>query len=332
MNYEIESIIYQIGLEQIKKVGRNFNFRCYVCKDSQVNKRKRRGWILEKHGHYHYHCFNCFYSKPLLVFLKEYAYSAYLDYVKKIIIKKPKQHKEQTENKILIPKIQLERIEDLKSIAELDKEHFARKYISDRQISMKYFNQIYFTYNYQEWINEQLPDKFEKIPRADHRIVLPIYNIHKKIVGVQGRSLNKHSIRYITILFNDGELNVSGLEKVDRFKPIYVTEGYFDSLFLPNAISINSSSVDLERLVEIADKDRFVFVYDNEMKNKEIKARMLKVIKAGFKCVLWPKSVREMGKDINKMIQNNYKIDDIITIIKENTFKGVVAVTKLKMY
>jgi hypothetical protein len=329
----IESIIYQLGLEQLIRKNGKFNFRCPICKDSKTNLKKKRGWIYQnKKGVWRYRCYNCFKSNSLKYFLKENYPHLYLEYLKEISFNSDEPAKIKTEDHSNeAPRIELERITDLPSILELDENHFARKYLVKRKISLKHFNHIYFTYNYQSWINTKIPNKFESTPAYDPRIVLPIYNIHKKIVGVQGRAIDKSKLRYITILFNDNELNVSGLEKIDRTKTIYITEGYIDSLFLDNAISMNSANVETDRLLEIANKELFVFIYDNERRNKEIKERMLSVARKGFKIVLWPSYVYSWGKDINKMIENGVIVEKIKEIIEGNIFQGFLAESKIRM-
>lgn len=330
INPDIENLIYTIGLEQLKKKGDKFHFRCYVCKDSQKNERKKRAWIINKNGDYFYHCFNCGYSRPLSVFLKDHCYHIYVEYVKTIIFKlKTVVQKKST---IDFKRVELEKITDLTPISELDVEHRARKYLSDRQVPFKFFDDIYFCYNYPMWVNSKIANKFAQIGASDERIVWPIFNINKKIVGAQGRAISKYNkLRYISILFNENELNVCGLEKVKRTEKIYVTEGYIDSLFLPNAISINSADIDLNRLLEVSDKNNFIFVYDNERRNNQITNRIVKVIKAGFNVVIWPDVVSAWGKDINQMILNGHAINDITSVINTNVFKGVVAEVKLKL-
>lgn len=326
MNFDIENLIYQIGLEQLKKKGSKFTFRCCICKDSKKSDRKKRGWILQKDGNYFYHCFNCEYSKPLQVFLKEYYYTLYLQYVKIILLDKGDYHKPKEKEVFHQEYDKL----DLIPIHELDSTHSARRYLSKRKIPLQAYSNFYFCYSYQDWINEKIPDKFTQPIANDERIVWPIYNRSKKIVGVQGRSIKKYGLRYITVMFAEDGLNVCGLDKVKRSEKIYVTEGYLDSLFLSNAISINSSNVDLDKLLDVADKQMFVFVYDNEKRNNQITNRMLKVIDKGFKICIWPK-IMDWGKDINKMIENGHKIEDVKKVIDDNTFDGISAKARLKL-
>ena len=324
LDFHLENIIYQLGLPQLKKRGKHFHFRCIICGDSNTSKYKKRGWILNRNSDYFYYCHNCGHSVKLTTFLKKNYYHLYVDYLKNKLFKysKPTPVKEK-----LIEKIELESL-PLKKISELDAQHIARAYLTNRNIPHKHFDNLYYTANYADFIKGYIDKKMKGV---ESRIVIPIFNYQKKIVGVQGRSLQAGKIRYLTFLFNDDELNVCGLERVNINKKIYVTEGYFDSLFLPNAISMNSANIKLEELNKITSSDKFVFVFDNENRNQQIKRRMLKVVYAGFKICIWPKDVCDWGKDINQMILNDYTRKQIKSTIDNNTYSGILAEVKIKL-
>ena len=326
-DYIIESLIYKLGLERLTYTNGKFNFRCPICGDSAVSQKKKRGWILEKNGDYFFHCFNCGESLNIKSFFKRVNFPVYQEYVtEKIGIKKQVEIKEESKPKTIL---QYERLE-IPSVIELDKNHIAYKYLSDRKIPLKFFINIYYSDSYKKFVNTMVPNKFEDTDKDESRIVIPIYNIHKKIVGVQGRSLNKYSnIRYLTILFNDNELNICGLERYDRNKTIYVTEGFFDSLFLPNAISMNSSNIDLNRLSEIAEKDRFIFVFDNEKRNRQITERMMKIVKAGYRICIWNTEMK--GKDLNEMYLNGNSMEYIKKTIDSCIYSGFEAEMRIKL-
>lgn len=327
IDFQLETIIYQIGLSQLQKKGDKFHFRCAVCGDSSVSKSKKRAWILKKTGYYHYYCFNCGYSRPLISFLKEFHNHLFIDYFKTTLGTQNKKEIIEVKERV---QIELEHFE-LPTISSLHDEHSAKKYLKSRQIPFKHFENLYYTPNYSQFINDKIPDKLTDKYQSEARIVIPIYNIKKKIIGAQGRSMSKRGIRYITILFNENELNICGLERVKTNETIYITEGYFDSLFLPNAISINSAGVDLNNLLDIARKDRFVFVFDNENRNKQIKNRMIKIAKAGFKICIWPNECRDWGKDINKMISNNKDREMIKTTIDNSIYSGLSAELRIRL-
>ena len=65
-------------------------------------------------------------------------------------------------------------------------------------------------------------------------------------------------------------------------------------------------------------------------RNKEIIKRMYNVIDDSYKLVIWPESIKE--KDINEMIVNGKTKQQIQTIISDNTYSGLSALTKLNTY
>ena len=326
-DYITESLIYKLGLEKLTYTNGKFNFRCPICGDSAVSQKKKRGWILEKNGDYFFHCFNCGESLNIKSFFKRVNFTVYQEYITdKLGNKIVKEPEKKIENKTIL---QYEKL-NISSVLELGNNHIAYKYLAFRKIPLRFFNNIYYSDSYKKFVNSLVPNKFEDIEKDEARIVIPIYNLHKKIVGVQGRSLNKYSsIRYLTILFNDNELNICGLERYDKNKTIYITEGFFDSLFLPNAISMNSSNIDLNRLTEIAEKDRFIFVFDNEKRNRQIVERMMKTVKAGYKICIWNTSMN--GKDLNEMFLNGNSLEYIKETIDNSVYSGFQAEMRIRL-
>ena len=69
------------------------------------------------------------------------------------------------------------------------------------------------------------------------------------------------------------------------------------------------------------------YIFDNEPRNLEIINRMSKVIEQDYNIVIWSDEVKE--KDVNEMIMNGLSQDELIKIIKENTYSKLSALTKL---
>jgi hypothetical protein len=67
-----------------------------------------------------------------------------------------------------------------------------------------------------------------------------------------------------------------------------------------------------------------VYVFDAEPRNKEIVARMEKVIKNGHKLCIWPSDVP--AKDINDMHLAGMNPEKVI---RENVYSGLTAELKL---
>jgi len=112
------------------------------------------------------------------------------------------------------------------------------------------------------------------------------------------------------------------MDKVDPTQEVYVTEGPLDSTFLANAIAMCGSDVDLSGY-----DYRFVYVFDNEPRNREIVAKITKAAEQGHKVVIFPKEVKE--KDLNDMVLAGR---DVRSLINKNTYQGMEAKVKLTFW
>lgn len=312
----------------VKKKPGLYNFRCPYCGDSQKNKSKTRGYLYQYKNDYNYKCHNCSMSMSLGNFIKDLDGSLYNEYVlerykngltgkgsntpnPKFDFKPPEFNKTKTESEI-----------DLTKISELNIMHPARKYLEDRQIPKEYLSKLYFCEKFKEWTNSKI-HTFESTKFDEPRIIIPFFN-HNKFFGYQGRSLNKSSkVKYITILFDKINPKIYGLDDVNYTEPVYVTEGPFDSMFLQNSIAM--AGADFDHLFFISNfKTDFIFVYDNERRNKEIVNHIDKQIDSGFSVVIWPDTILE--KDINDMVLAGHDVKDVI---ESNTYAGLAAKLKL---
>jgi hypothetical protein len=146
----------------------------------------------------------------------------------------------------------------------------------------------------------------------------------ENIFGFQGRSLSKNSkVKYITIILDDSIPKIYGLDDIDWSKNVYITEGPIDSMFIENSIAMVGADVNINSIPDYQKTD-FVFVYDNEKRNKQIISRMEKTIDEGHSIVIWPSDL--IYKDINDMIVAGL---DPEKIIKDNVFRGLEAKAKL---
>ena len=108
------------------------------------------------------------------------------------------------------------------------------------------------------------------------------------------------------------------MDQVDETKQVFVVEGPFDSYFIGNAIAMCGSDVDLRSL-----DYQFVFVFDNEPRNKQIVDRIQNTIDKGYKVVIFPKEVKQ--KDLNDMVLAGINVQDVVEC---NIYSGLTA--KLK--
>lgn len=305
-------------VQKFKKVKNNlYNFRCPICGDSQKNKNKARGYIYQVKNNANFKCHNCGSSLSLGNLLKKIDPQLHKQYVlekfkeghagKSFVTKEPEFNFEKPafEKKLSInlPKVS-ECVEPLGYI-------MARKLDPDK---------FYYTETFKAWINSIKPT-FESTKYDEPRIIIPlIYN--NTLVGVQGRSIKMNtanSVKYITIMFEDDAPKIYGLDNITTENTVYVTEGPFDSTFIPNAIAMCGADADVSRW-GISNP---VYIYDNEPRNREIVTRIQRTIDSGGRLVIWPEKIDD--KDINDMVMSGL---DVQSVIKSNTYSGLEA--KLK--
>lgn len=306
-----------------KKTGL-YNFRCNYCGDSEKQKSKARGYLYQIKNDYNYKCHNCGVTRTLTNFLKDLDTVLYDQYVMeryKNGLTGKKSNTPEPEFKFEVP-IFKKKSFNLPTISELNKEHLARVYLEKRQIPEKFLNQLYYCEKFKEWTNTQ-KETFKSVQYDEPRIIIPLIK-DGEIFGYQGRSLNKSSkVKYITIILDDNQPKIFGWDNVDWNKTIYIVEGPFDSMFLNNSIAMVGADMDYMFFKNKPDVE-FVFVYDNEKRNKEMISRVEKTIDMKYPIVIWPQDLK--CKDINDMILAGL---DVGKIIKDNTFMGLVAKAKL---
>jgi len=302
-------------LQKFKKVKSGlYNFRCPICGDSQKNKNKTRGYLYSVKNNMNYKCHNCGISISFNNFLKQLDAPLHKSYS----MEKFKENKTGKNFVSSEPKFEFEKPE-FKKTFKLDlpraSENLESKtYLKNRNINPDKF---YYTPKFKTWVNS-LKKTFANTEYDEPRIIIPIV-YDNKLVGIQGRSIGPSEVKYITIMLDEEAPKIYGLDKIDRTKPIYVTEGPFDSTFIPNAIALCGADGDLDKW----GIDSPTWIYDNEPRNKEITERIAKTIQRGDKVVIWPSNIDE--KDINDMILSGH---NVISLIESNTYSGLKA--KLK--
>ena len=303
-------------LSKFKRVKANlYNFRCPICGDSQKHKNKARGYFYQVKVNTNFKCHNCGASMSFSNFLKQIDPSLHKQFVMekftegfagnkgassveapKFDFKKP----------IFKKKINLPRASEVK---------VAREYLEKRKLDATKF---YFAAKFKEWANTQ-KQTFDTIGRDESRIIIPLYDTDKTLIGFQGRSLGPNSVKYITVMLKDDAPKIYGLDKVDSQKPIYVIEGPFDATLVKNSVAMCGSDIDL-RTFGWSD---CVYVYDNEPRNREIVNRISKTIDRGEKVIIWPTSIEH--KDINDMVLGG---QNIMNVLELNTYSGLKAKIK----
>jgi len=68
-----------------KKNQYSWNWSCNVCGDSATNQRRARFWVDAKQQSLVCHCFNCGYSAPFTMYLRDYHSHVYQSFRKSIV-------------------------------------------------------------------------------------------------------------------------------------------------------------------------------------------------------------------------------------------------------
>jgi predicted RNA-binding Zn-ribbon protein involved in translation (DUF1610 family) len=305
-------------LQKFKRVKSDlYNFRCPICGDSQRNKNKARGYIYAVKNNTNFKCHNCGASLSFNNFLKELDLTLHKQYTlekfkeghtgRNFVVEEPKfDFKKPVFKKTL----------DLPKASEVP---VAKEYLEKRKLDPEKF---YFANKFKEWTNSQKVT-FDTIGRDESRIIIPMYDRDNNLIGFQGRSLVPNSVKYITVMLADDSPKLYGLEKVDSSEPIYIVEGPFDSTFIKNAVAMCGSDVDIRSF----DWGDYIYVFDNEPRNREIVNRISKTINRGDKVVIWPTNIQH--KDINDMVLAGH---DIMSMLESNTYSGLEAKIKFNLW
>ena len=72
----------------------------------------------------------------------------------------------------------------------------AKQYLDNRKLDSTKF---YYTDKFREWTNTQ-KQTFDNVGKDESRIIIPMYDTDRNLIGFQGRSLGPNSIKYITIM------------------------------------------------------------------------------------------------------------------------------------
>ena len=304
-------------LSKFKKVKSNlYNFRCPICGDSKKNKNKARAYIYQVKNNTNFKCHNCGASLSFNSFLKDLDPQLHKRYTlekfkegftgKNFVVDEPKFV---FEKPVFAQRIVLPLCDQVESAAT---------YLRNRKLNPKEF---YYAEDFGEFVRSFKGVDYQDF-RKESRIIIPL-RYKKNLIGFQGRALNPGSVKYITIMLEEGAPKIYGLDSINEKLPIYVVEGPFDSTFVNNSVALCGSDGDMGHLTG----SNLVFVYDNEPRNREIVNRIGKCIDRGEKVVIWPNGISD--KDINDMVMSGL---DVQSVIESNTYSGLEAKLKFNSW
>ena len=301
-------------LQKFKKVKADlYNFRCPICGDSKKNKSKTRGYLYSIKADINFRCHNCGASMTFSNFLKEIDPAVHKQYVferfkgsktgRGTVVEEPKFNFTAPEFKTKI---------DLPKASENPD---AKEYLVNRNLDPDKF---YYAEKFKEFTNS-LKHTFDDLKYEESRIVIPLF-YKKKLIGFQGRALGSSPVKYITTMLSDDAPKLYGLDEINEKKPIYIVEGPFDSCFVENCVAMCGSDVDIGSF----GWSNYIWVYDNEPRNREIVNRISRTIDRGDQVVIWPSDLQH--KDINDMILAGH---NVMSVLECNTYSDLEGTLKL---
>ena len=301
-------------LQNFKRVKADlYNFRCPICGDSQKHKNKARGYFYQVKTNTNFKCHNCGASLSFNNFLKQIDSTLHKQYTmekfkdgftgKGFVVEEPKL---EFKKPVFKKKLDLPRASEIPA---------AKNYLEKRKVDPTKF---YYAAKFKQWVNTH-KKTFDYIKKDESRIIIPMYDTERNLIGFQGRSLIPNSVKYITVMLNEEAPKVYGLDKINKGEIVYVVEGPFDSTFVSNSVAMCGSDSSLACL----EGSSIVYVYDNEPRNKEIVGRIEKCIEKGEQVIIWPTMIGD--KDINDMVLSGH---DIMSVLKSNTYSGLEAQIK----
>ena len=268
-----------------------------------------------------YKCHNCGVGRSLANFLKDQDVNLYDQY----IMEKFKEGSTGKGTATPSPKFNFSEPKfvkintNLEKISDLNISHPARVYLEKRGI--KDLDYFYYCPKFKEWTNKQ-KKTFDTARQDSPRIIIPFKDKQGNLFGYQGRSLApKAKMRYITIMLDEAQPKIFGLDRINTDETIYIVEGPFDSTFIKNSVAMCGSDIDI-RSFGWSD---YIYVYDNEPRNREIINRIENTIDRGDKVVIWPKNIQQ--KDINDMYLAGH---DVQKMVESNVYQKLNATLKFK--
>jgi hypothetical protein len=318
-------------LPQFKQRGEFlWNFRCPVCGDSQKDKIKARGYIYKRKEHFGFMCHNCGSAMGLQKFIKYVDPALYNEYqLESFVQSNTTNTKVDVKQFVTKPTFETKpkdiSLTNAVKLSSLNPNHDARKYIEDRKVPI---DKLFYVEDFAKFVKDLFPENDKQLYK-EPRLIIPFHSKEGKLLGVQGRAIGQSKIKYITIKSDETSPKIFGWDGLVTSKTVYVVEGPIDSLFISNCVATMDAALYIAPSIIGLDLD-YVFVYDNEPRNKQIVANMRKTIDMGRKICVWPNDVQY--KDINEMVIGGMHPSHIQHIIDTNTFEGLIATMKMNQW
>ena len=334
--------------QEVYESGDKINFACPYCGDSKSDSRKKRGNLYPDRGFYK--CYNdgCGVKSDIPKFISKFAlkYSLGVPEVKAEVTWSPQTSKKKRGSliELLINKNASDHLLKIEEVArrfsltpcsEIDPDTELGIFIKNRSL-------------------DTLP-AFQRCSYFDSREdKVYLFNLDQrtgKILGFAIRRIGEDIFGPKYLIKNYSELKKNGLVRnvdddiitdidsinnyfnvlnVDFSKPILVTEGQIDAMFLNNSIATTGISKSKLLLENLLSKSNTLILFDSDFAGK---TQSIELIKKGYRVFLWNKVMADLRikynkdyrsvrliKDVNNLYSFMLKHDSSLTFDQFNEF------------
>jgi hypothetical protein len=306
-------------LRNFRKTGsRVWNFSCPFCGDSTKNRLKARGYMYESKGKPTVCCHNCnepMWLQKLIECVAPHLVSDYRFEKLKEGHQEAKPEKHTFKTAVTFGRSKRDKLIDsgCELLTDLPKNHSVNLYVASRKIPQDQISSA----DKLEGLHSTYKDKLDKSPK----LVIPFYKKNGELFAVQLRSLSNYGLRYVTIKIDPEYPLIFGLNSISLDKEVFIFEGPIDSMFLPNSIAVAGSA--LPRAKEFVSIENSIYVFDNDRRNKDLLSTISQCIDDDYSICLMPDSIK--AKDMNDLILAGWNSEQLVELIRENTYKGIKA-------
>lgn len=312
--------------QEVYESGGKINFACPYCGDSKSDSRKKRGNLYPDRGFYK--CYNdgCAVKTDLPKFISKFSlkYSLGIPDVKAEVKWAPQTSKKKRGSliELLINKQATDHLLKIEEVAH--------------RFSLTPCSEINLDTELGQFIKNRSLDTllaFQKCSYFDSREdKVYLFNLDQrtgKILGFAIRRIGENMAGPKYLIKNYSELKKNGLIRnveddiitdidsinnyfnvlnVDFSKPIMVTEGQLDAMFLNNSIATTGISKSKLLLENLLSKSNTLILFDSDLAGK---TQSIDLIKKGYRVFLWNKVMADIRKKYNSDYRNVRLIKDV---------------------